>query len=70
MSKPDFSTKDLADRWNLTQATIRSWRMRDQGPPYFRLGPPPRGRIRYRHSEIVKYEKASGIRPANGEDGS
>lgn len=53
MSRPFFSTAQLADRWQMKQITLRHWRLYGKGPQFHKMG----GSIRYYVDEIEKYEK-------------
>lgn len=46
---------ELAARWGVSTSTIYNMRMRDDGPPSFKLGG---RRVRYRLSEVVRWEDA------------
>lgn len=48
-----LSTKEVAEVVGLTDQTLRQWRMRGEGPPYYRVGDGRRYRVRY---DIEKVE--------------
>lgn len=56
-----LTTKDLTERWKLKDNTLRTWRMQGKGPAYIRLGESTSSQIRYRLSDIEKYEKENTI---------
>ena len=59
MSIKHLNQRQLAERWNLSEATLERWRSDDLGPPYLKL----HGRILYRLEDIEAYE-ASHLRRA------
>jgi len=46
-----LSSKEVADQLGLHNDTLKAWRARDEGPPYFRMG----RAIRYRPEEVEKW---------------
>ncbi len=56
-----LSTAQLAERLGVTQVTLRSWRMREQGPPYIRISP---RRVRYRVEDVERWEENCRRAPA------
>lgn len=58
MIERDYLTPpELAERWKVSEVTLRSWRKRDKGPAYYRVGPPPHGAIRYAKADVLAYER-------------
>jgi hypothetical protein len=58
-----LTSQELADRWRLSDQTLRNWRSADQGPPYITL---PSGTIRYRMADVLAAEVsgyAGGLTP-------
>lgn len=56
MSSAQFLTsKELANRWRLSDQTLANWRHARQGPPFHRIG----GRPLYRLDQIEAYEAAN-----------
>ena len=55
MEKVFFTDKELAERWGLAVATLRTWRTRPQGhyPKFVKIG----GAVRYPIAEIEKFEQ-------------
>lgn len=51
-----LSTKQLAERWGLSEGTLRNWRMMNKGPRFIRIGRGKRGQVRYKIEAIVKWE--------------
>lgn len=52
-----ITSKELADRWRLSEQTLANWRHRVKGPPYIKVG----GRVLYPILGIQSFEKlASG----------
>lgn len=60
--RADLSTSELARRWNVHAETLRKWRMLGLGPPYYRPSGKPRGRVRYRVSDIERWERSNKVR--------
>lgn len=54
-------SSELADRWQLTECTVRKWRSKNIGPEYVKVG----GSIRYRLDEVLRYEQKWGGRRAD-----
>lgn len=52
----------LAERWNLSEATLERWRCEGIGPVYLKL----QGRVLYRQEDIDAYE-ARHLRRSPGE---
>ena len=40
-----ISQNELAQRWQISEATLERWRSQRKGPQFLRLGGPPRVRI-------------------------
>jgi hypothetical protein len=59
-SREMMTTTDLANRWSMSEYTLRKWRMRGVGPIYIRIG---KGLIRYRVEDVEAYEdsRESGV---------
>lgn len=53
-------SSELADRWQLTECTVRKWRSKNVGPEYVKVG----GSIRYRLDDVLRYEQAVSQRRA------
>jgi predicted site-specific integrase-resolvase len=53
---PTFLTsKEVADRWRLSDQTLANWRSAGKGPPFIRVG----SRVLYPVEGIHAYEKLS-----------
>lgn len=66
MKERDYMTPtEVADRYGVSPITLRSWRKRDKGPAYYRVGPSPYGAVRYAKADVIAYENANHIKPAN-----
>jgi predicted site-specific integrase-resolvase len=53
---PTFLTsKEVADRWRLSDQTLANWRSAGKGPPFIRVG----SRVLYPIEGIHAYEKLS-----------
>ncbi len=48
-----LSSRDLAERWNLSVRTVDRWRYVDFGPPFLKIGKT----IRYRLEDIIEFEQ-------------
>lgn len=53
--KKFFNSKELADRWRLSEQTLANWRSAGKGPPYIRVG----NRVLYPIEGIHSFEKLS-----------
>lgn len=49
-----LTQRELADRWNKSEATIERYRSDGVGPKYFKIG----GAVRYRLEDIEQFERA------------
>jgi len=49
-----FNQRNLAQRWNVSEATLERWRTEGIGPKYLKLC----GRVLYRLVDIEEYESA------------
>ena len=52
-----LTTKQLSERWGITEHGLRKRRMQGSGPQYVKLGEGRNAPIRYRVEDIEKYEK-------------
>lgn len=59
---PLLRTRDLADRWQLREDTIRKWRSQGRGPGFLKFDS---GIVRYRPVEVAEYERLTGLAPEN-----
>ena len=50
-----FNQRELADRWDVSEATLERWRSEGIGPVYLKL----QGHVVYRLEDIEAYEAAS-----------
>ena len=50
-----LNQRELADRWDVSEATLERWRSEGIGPVYLKL----RGHVLYRLEDIESYEAAS-----------
>lgn len=48
----------LAERLNVTIETLRNWRNDGVGPNYVKLTNTPKGRVRYRMSDVLAWEQS------------
>ena len=64
-----LTTEQLAARWGLKPSTIKSQRLRGQGPPYYtvpRLALPlGESRVRYPLADVLAFEETHSIIPVN-----
>lgn len=51
---------DLANRWGISTSTLLSWRIKNKGPSYLKLGKS----VLYRLIEVEKYERANTVETA------
>ena len=47
-----ISQNELAQRWQVSEATLERWRSERKGPQFLRLG----GQVRYRLVDVESYE--------------
>jgi len=47
-----ISQNELAQRWQISEATLERWRSQRKGPQYLKLG----GQVRYRLADVEAYE--------------
>lgn len=47
-----LTTEDLANRWKISPATLRTWRTKGAGPRFVKLG----GQVRYLLADVLAYE--------------
>ena len=52
MSVKHLNQRQLAERWNVAEATLERWRSAGIGPVYLKL----QGRVLYRVEDIEEYE--------------
>lgn len=48
-----ISQNELAQRWQISEATLERWRSQRKGPQFLRLG----GQVRYRLVNVESYER-------------
>jgi transposase len=53
-----MSSRNLAERLNVTVETLANWRNKGMGPAYLKLTPGPRGHVRYRMADVVAWEQS------------
>jgi hypothetical protein len=62
--KAFLTSKELSDRWRLSDQTLANWRHAGKGPPFTRVG----SRVLYPIDGINAFEKLSTNRLSNAED--
>ena len=64
-----LTTEDLAVRYDLKPDTIKRWRLRGQGPTFYRVGPlgipKPEPLVRYKLADVLAWEQSNNITPIN-----
>jgi predicted DNA-binding transcriptional regulator AlpA len=50
-----ISQNELAQRWQISEATLERWRSLRKGPQFLRMG----GQVRYRLVDVESYERES-----------
>lgn len=55
-----LTSKELAERWKLTEQVLRRWRMQNKGPKYCKLGEGKKASVRYLLEDIETWEKEHG----------
>lgn len=56
-NEEDLTPQDLAKKWRIKAETLAVWRMRGQGPEYYKIGEGQFARVRYKLSDVMAYEK-------------
>lgn len=56
-----LTSKELAERWKMTDQILRKWRMENKGPKYFKLGESGKASVRYRLEDVEAWEKQHDI---------
>lgn len=59
-----LTSKELAERWKMSEQMLRVWRVKNKGPNYFKLGDGEKASVRYRLEDVEAWEKQ---RDARGE---
>lgn len=59
MNVKHLNQRQLAERWNLSEATLERWRSEGIGPAYLKL----HGRVLYRLEDIEAYEARNLRKP-------
>ncbi len=52
-----LTAEELAERFKVSLSTIRDWRVQGYGPPGVRFGRGKGGSVRYRLSEVERFER-------------
>lgn len=55
MSVKHLNQRHLADRWDVSEATLERWRSEGIGPVFLKL----QGRVLYRHEDVEAFESES-----------
>jgi len=55
-----LTTEELAKRWNISANTLRSWRFKGEGPPYFKPGG-EKGKTLYRIEDVEAFEAKNTV---------
>ena len=62
MSVKHLNQRQLADRWDVSEATLERWRTEGIGPVFLKL----KGRVLYRVEDVESYE-ADSLRKSTSE---
>ena len=62
MSVKHLNQRHLADRWDVSEATLERWRSEGLGPVFLKL----QGRVLYRTEDVESYE-AESLRKSTSE---
>lgn len=59
-----LTTKQLANRWGVHEGTLRNWRSKKLGPPYYKMGTGAAGKttVQYKLDDVVAYEKSRQVK--------
>lgn len=52
-----LTEKQLAERWRVSQRTLRRWRSTARLPAHIRIGHPVVGRVLYRLADVLVFEE-------------
>jgi hypothetical protein len=52
-----LTEQQLAERWHVSQRTLRRWRSTAKLPAHIRIGHPVVGRVLYRLADVLVFEK-------------
>lgn len=52
-----LTSKELAERWKMSDQMLRVWRVKNKGPQYFKLGEGKKASVRYRLADVEAWEK-------------
>lgn len=52
-----LTSKELAERWKMSEQMLRVWRIKNKGPQYFKLGEGKKASVRYRLEAVEAWEK-------------
>jgi hypothetical protein len=52
-----LTEQQLAERWRVSQRTLRRWRSTARLPPHIRIGHPVVGRVLYRLADVLVFEE-------------
>lgn len=55
-----LTTAELAERWKMSANTLRSWRLRGEGPRYVRPSG-GKGKVLYRLEDVIAWEEKHTI---------
>ena len=56
-----LTTKQLCERWQITQDTLRQWRVSETGPAYIKLGDGRGAPVRYKQEDVETFERRNKI---------
>ena len=65
MSLKHLNQRQLADRWNISEASLERWRTDGIGPVFLKL----QGRVLYREEDVAAFE-AESLRKSTSERAS
>jgi hypothetical protein len=54
-----LTEQQLAERWRVSQRTLRRWRSTARLPAHIRIGHPVVGRVLYRLADVLAFEERS-----------
>lgn len=55
MSVKHLNQRQLADRWDVSEATLERWRSDGIGPVFLKL----QGQVRYRFEDVIDFEESN-----------
>ena len=66
MSTDEFVTpKQLSERWQISESTLRRWRRNGYGPTFTKIGDQVGSKVIYRIKDVIEFEEKCTREPNN-----